>query len=227
MHLVSAAVLEQWNALSDEQVVARVLRGQTALFEVLMRRHNERLYRTARAITRDDAEAENVMQRSYVNAYANLRQFSGNARFVTWLTRIAVDEALARVRRHRRYEHHDDNVPEAETFRSRTSADRPKSQTFAGELRDVLEGAIDGLPDGTREVFMLREVDGLSTTEVSECVGVSEDVVRTRLSRARFTLRRLFIARTGTTAPELFRFHRRTCDGVVAFVLSRILALPR
>ena len=102
MHLVNAAVLEQWNALSDKHVVARVLSGQTALFEVLMRRHNERLYRTARAITRDDADAENVMQRSYVNAYANLRQFGGNTRFVTWLTRIAVDEALARVRRRRR-----------------------------------------------------------------------------------------------------------------------------
>lgn len=99
MHLVNAAVLEQWNALSDTQVVARVLNGQTALFEILMRRHNERLYRTARAITRDDAEAENLMRRSYLNAYANLRQFGGNALFVTWLTRIAVDEALARVRR--------------------------------------------------------------------------------------------------------------------------------
>lgn len=227
MHLVSAAVLEQWNALSDEQVVARVLRGQTALFEVLMRRHNERLYRTARAITRDDAAAENVMQRSYVNAYANLRQFSGNARFVTWLTRIAVDEALAQARRQRPYEPFDDNVSEAETFMSRTSPDNPNGQTLAGELRDVLEGAIDGLPDGTREVFMLRQVDGLSTAEVSESVGVSEDVVRTRLSRARFTLRRLLLERTSKTAPEVFRFHRPSGDRVVAFVLSRILSLPR
>ena len=225
MHLVSAAVLEQWNALSDEQVVARVLSGQTALFEGPMRRHNERPDRTARAITRDDAEAEDVVQQSYVNAYANLRQCGGNARFVTWLTRIAFNEALGRVRRQRRYEPFDDGVSDA--VMSRTSPDNPEGQRLRGELREVLEGAIDGLPDGTREVFMLREVDGLNTAEVSESVGVSEDVVRTRLSRARFRLRRLLIERTGTITPEVFRFHRPSCDGVVAFVLSRILALPR
>ena len=165
------------------------------------------------------------MQQSYVNAYANLRQCGGNARFVTWLTRIAFNEALGRVRRQRRYEPFDDGVSDG--VMSRTSPDNPEGQRLRGELREVLEGAIDGLPDGTREVFMLREVDGLSTAEVSESVGVSEDVVRTRLSRARFRLRRLLIERTGTITPEVFRFHRPSCDGVVAFVLSRILALPR
>lgn len=90
MHVVSAAVLEQWNGLSDEQVVAQVLSGQTALFEVLMRRYNERVYRAARAIVRDDQEAEDIMQQAYVNAYANLRQFNGMARFSTWLTKIAI-----------------------------------------------------------------------------------------------------------------------------------------
>jgi RNA polymerase sigma-70 factor (ECF subfamily) len=86
MHVVNAAVLERWSALSDEQVVVRILEGQTALFEVLMRRHNERLYRAARAILRDESEAEDVMQQAYVNAYAHLRQFDGRAAFSTWLT---------------------------------------------------------------------------------------------------------------------------------------------
>src|ERR671916_2413408 len=104
MHVVNAAVLDQWSALTDEQVVAHVLAGQTALFEILMRRHNERLYRAARAIVRDEAEAEDVMQQAYVNAYAHLRQFNQQAQFSTWLTRIAVNEALARVRRRDRYE---------------------------------------------------------------------------------------------------------------------------
>src|SRR5688572_26968175 len=99
MHVVNAAVLEQWNALTDEQVVADVLNGQTALFEVLMRRHNERVYRAARAIVRDESEAEDVMQQAYVSAYVHLRQFSGRAKFSTWLLRIAVNEALARARR--------------------------------------------------------------------------------------------------------------------------------
>jgi RNA polymerase sigma-70 factor (ECF subfamily) len=96
MHVVSAPVLEGWTLLSDEQVVSRVLAGQTALFEVLMRRHNERLYRAARAILRDESEAEDVMQQAYVNAYTHLRQFDGRSKVSTWLTRIAVHEALAR-----------------------------------------------------------------------------------------------------------------------------------
>src|ERR1051325_4687758 len=104
MHLVNAAVLERWQALSDEQIVAQVVAGQTALFEVLMRRHNERIYRAARAILRDDREAEDVMQQAYVNAYVHLRQFDGRAAFSTWLTRIAVNEALTRAKRRGRYE---------------------------------------------------------------------------------------------------------------------------
>src|SRR5687767_15821650 len=99
MYMVSARALEQGNTLTDEQVVADVLKGQTALFEVLMRRYNERVYRVARAIVRDDEEAEDVMQQAYCNAYAHLRQFAGKARFSTWLTRIAINESLARVRR--------------------------------------------------------------------------------------------------------------------------------
>src|SRR6187200_3496683 len=101
MHIVNAPVLEVWAMLSDEQVVTRVLAGQTALFEVLMRRHNERIYRAARAILRDEHEAEDVMQQAYVNAFTHLRQFNGSARFPTWLTRIAINEALARVRHQR------------------------------------------------------------------------------------------------------------------------------
>jgi RNA polymerase sigma-70 factor, ECF subfamily len=226
MHLVSAAVLERWNVLSDEQVVAQVLVGQTALFEVLMRRHNERLYRTARAITRDDAEAEDVMQQAYVNAYAHLRQFNGKSRFATWLTRITINEALARVRRRRRYEPFDEEVFDAEARMPSNPSESPERQTLAAELREVLEEAIDGLPDGAREVFVLREVEGLNTAEVSDAMGVSEDVVKTRLSRARSRLRRVLCGPMGAAAPDVFRFYRPRCDRVVAAVLSRLLAYP-
>ena len=94
MHVISARVLEQWDSLTDEEVVGHVLTGQTALFEILMRRYNERVYRVARAIVRDEGEAEDVMQQAYVNAYASLRQFAGRARFSTWLTRIAINIAV-------------------------------------------------------------------------------------------------------------------------------------
>lgn len=224
MHVVNGAVLEQWNQLSDEEVVAQVLRGQTALFEVLMRRHNERVYRAARAIVRDDREAEDVMQQAYVNAYAHLRQFNGHARFSTWLTRIAVNEALARVRRLRRYEPFDDDSSNLEPMMPRSTANSPERQAFSGELRALLEAAIDGLPDGAREVFILREVEGLNTADVAQALGVSDDVVKTRLSRARAALRRDLLDRAGAAVPDAFRFDRPRCDRVVADVLSRIAA---
>src|SRR5688572_25246440 len=222
MHVVNAQVLEQWDTLTDEQVVGQVLTGHTALFEILMRRHNERMYRVARAIVRDDGEAEDVMQQAYVNAYANLRQFAGKARFSTWLTRIAINESLSRVRRRGHYEPFDEQLSNVEPFMAEHSSPNPERQAFTGELRALLEWAIDGLPDGAREVFVLREVEGLSTAEVAESLGVSEDVVKTRLSRAKAALRRTLMEKAGTTAPEAFRFYRPRCDRVVARVLSTI-----
>ena len=104
MHVVSGAMLDRWTALSDEEIVSRVVEGQTALYEVLMRRYNERIYRAARAIVKDEDEAEDVMQQAYVNAYFHLRQFDRRAKFSTWLTRIAIHEALARARKRGRYD---------------------------------------------------------------------------------------------------------------------------
>ena len=109
---------------------------------------------------------------------------------------------------------------------SSNPAQSPERQAFAGELRGLLEWAIDAMPDGMREVFVLREVEGLSTSEVAECLGVSDDVVKTRLSRGRAILRRLLMERTGATAPEAFRFYRPRCDRVVAQVLARIGEQP-
>jgi RNA polymerase sigma-70 factor, ECF subfamily len=223
MHIVNAPVLERWGRLSDEEIVAGVLDGHTALFEILMRRHNERLYRAARAILRDDSEAEDVMQQAYVNAYAHLRQFHGRAQFSTWLTRIAVNEALARARRNRHYECVDEDTLNVESFMDRAEPSNPERQAVAGELRMVLERAIDHLADGAREVFMLREVEGMSTAEVAAALDVSEDVVKTRLSRARAAIRRELMARTGSSAPDVFRFYRPRCDRVVAHVLARIV----
>ena len=206
---------------NDEGIVQAVLDGNTALFELLMRRYNERLYRTARAITRDDREAEDVIQQAYVNAYANLRQFKGQAQFSTWLTRIAINEALARVRRRGRYEPFEDDPMDDSIVPIRSAPD-PERQAFAGELRDLLEWAIDALPAGAREVFMLREVEGLNTADTAASLGVSEDVVKTRLSRARTALRRGLLGRAGATTPDAFRFYRPRCDRVVALVLARI-----
>ena len=218
----SAVVLENAE-LSDAEVIQQVLDGNTALFELLMRRYNERVYRAARAIVRDDLEAEDVMQQAYVNAFTHLRQFNGSAHFSTWLTRIAINESLARVRRQSRYEAFDDELSHVEPFMSRNPTENPERQAFTSELRELLESAIDTLPDGMREVFVLRDVEGLSTSEAAESLDVSEDVVKTRLSRARAALRRVLLERMGATAPEAFRFYRPRCDRVVSQVLARIV----
>lgn len=206
----------------DEDVIRQVLEGHTAMFELLMRRYNERVYRAARSIVRDEQEAEDVMQEAYVNAFTHLRQFNGSARFSTWLLRIAINEALARVRRRGRYEAFDDELSNVEPFMSRNPSENPERQAFTGELRSLLESAIDTLPDGMREVFVLRDVEGLSTSEVADALDISEDVVKTRLSRGRAALRRVLLERTGATAPEAFRFYRPRCDRVVSQVFARI-----
>lgn len=224
MHVVSAAVLDGWALLSDEQVVSRVLAGQTALFEVLMRRHNERVYRAARAIVRDESEAEDIMQQAYVNAYSHLRQFDGRALFSTWLTRIAVHEALARARRRGRYTTMDsENDSSLEYPSPASSTPDPERLAFSSELGALMESAIDRLPDGAREVFMLRQVEGMDTAEVAEALGISEAVVKTRLSRARAALRRDLYDHAQGAASNTFRFLRPRCDRVVAAVLARIL----
>jgi RNA polymerase sigma-70 factor, ECF subfamily len=222
MTRTSPAVALENSRDSDAEIIQQVLAGNTALFELLMRRYNERIYRAARSIVRDEQEAEDIMQQAYVNAFTHLRQFNGSAQFSTWLTRIAINEALARVRRRGRYEALDDDLSNVEPFMSTNPVPNPERQAFVGELRGLLEWAIDTLPDGMREVFVLRDVEGLSTAEVAESLEVSEDVVKTRLSRGRAALRRALLERTGASAPEAFRFYRPRCDRLVQQVLARI-----
>jgi RNA polymerase sigma-70 factor (ECF subfamily) len=224
MSVASAPVLDRWGLLSDEQVISRVLAGETALFEVLMRRYNERLYRAARAILRDENEAEDVMQQAYVNAYTHLRQFDGRSKFSTWLTRIAVHEALARARRRGRYLTMDLEDPSAIEFpEAHDGTPDPERLAIAHELGAFLESAIDRLPDGAREVFVLRQIEGMRTDEVADALGVSEAVVKTRLSRARGALRRDLYEYAGLAAANTFRFLRPRCDRIVQGVLVRIL----
>ena len=180
-------------ALTDEEVVARVRNGEVSLFEVLMRRYNQRLYRVARAILADDSEAEDVMQDAYVRAFSHLDQFAGRARFSTWLTRIAVYEALARARRQRRTVEIDAmDQNKKQTLTGLRSAERsPEQQVIDENLKALLESAIERLSEPHRAVVVLRDIESLSTAETAACLGVSESVVKTRLHRARQALRSL------------------------------------
>jgi RNA polymerase sigma-70 factor (ECF subfamily) len=213
---------------SDEELARRVAAGETALFEILMRRYNQRLFRVARAILRDEAEAEDVMQQAYVNAYAHLGQFAGRARFSTWLTRIAVNEALARLRRRGRFDQVDATPDWEERAVHRIAVPRadPEQQALRGEMRAVLEASFEAIPQIYRTVFVLREVEGLSTAEAAACLSLGEDAVKTRLFRARALLRRELLERAGVVSAELFPFHLSRCDLVVAAVLARLDLAP-
>ncbi|HWP09549.1 MAG TPA: RNA polymerase sigma factor [Polyangiaceae bacterium] len=205
---------------SDDDVLARVRGGDIDSFEIVMRRYNQRVYRTVRAILRDEDEALDVMQEAYVNAFAHLAEFSGRARFSTWLTRIAVHEAFARLRKRKRVESLDDT--ESEELLMASPVLGPENRASDGELRTLLEEAVDGLPEAFRTTFVLRSVEQLSVAETAEVLGIPEETVKTRLHRARERLQSSLSNRVGDTLPELFGFHRPRCDRVVANVLSRL-----
>ena len=210
--------------LTDEEIVHQVSSGDVQMFEVLMRRYNQRLYRAARAILQDDAEAEDAVQQAYLNAYRHLHQFEGRAQFSTWLTRIAVYEALARRRRV------GGKPTSSEHGLAETAASPspdPERQAYGKELSVLLESAVAGLPDGHRSVFMLREVDGLSTAETARHLRISEATVKTRLHRAKGLLQRKLHA---VTPAEAFSFDGARCDRLVVGVMRRLAEtrlLPR
>ena len=207
--------------LSDEEVLARVLAGEIELFEMVMRRYNQRIYRTVRAILRDEDESLDVMQEAYVNAYAHLADFSGRARFSTWLTRIAVNEAFARLRKQRRVEPLGDETGELPMI---SPTPGPEERASDAELRVLLENAVDQLPETFRTTFVLRSVEALSLAETAEILGIPEETVKTRHHRARERLKDALTDRVGAALPSLFGFHRPRCDKVVANVLERIRA---
>lgn len=217
MEQMNAAAPLLRDTLSDEEIVERIVAGDAALFEILMRRYNQRVYRAVRAVLRDDDQAEDVMQQAYLNAYSHLHQFERRSQFSTWLTRIAVNEALAR-----RGKRHGGQEDETMMELVASSAPDPEQQTLASELREVMQREVEALSDGFRSVFVLRDVEGLSTAETAETLGISEDLVKTRLHRARTQLRDNLYRRAGVTLESLFAFGNARCDSVVAAVMARL-----
>ena len=212
-------------SLTDEEVVYRVRGGETALYEVIMRRYNQRLYRIARAILHSDAEAEDVMQDAYVRNYEHLDQFAARAPFAAWLTRIAVQEALARLRQSHRTQPLDDTQNDGEQSMWMTSKSLDPEQSASGaQLRDLLEQAVLGLPEHYRTVIMLRDIEELSTTETAVALDLTEDNVKVRLHRGHGMIRRWLLDRVGADAKEAFPFMGARCDRVVEGVFNRLAA---
>jgi len=206
-------------ALPDAEVVKRIRGGERPLFEILMRRHNQRLYRAARAVVKDEHEVEDVLQQAYVNAFTHLDQFEERSQFSTWLMRITLNEAFSR---RRKLQQADREEKEGVMETVMSPQPDPEHQAYARELHRVLEDAVDALPETYRTVFMLRDIEGLSTSETGEGLGLGDEAVKTRLHRARAMIRRSVAARIGATAAQSFQFQAPRCDRVVAAVLDRI-----
>jgi RNA polymerase sigma-70 factor (ECF subfamily) len=206
---------------SDEEIVQRVLGGDKALFEILMRRHNQRIYRIVRGILNNDGEAEDVMQDAYVRSYQHLGGFEGRSTFVTWLTRIAMHEAFARAQRLRKQTSLDaDEAGYSQLESPRENS--PERNVANMELHNALESAISSLPLHYRSVIIMRDVEEMTTTEAATVLDISEQALKVRLHRARAMVRRSLYRQSGQQARELFAFPATRCDRVVAAVLFRI-----
>jgi len=207
--------------LTDEQIIARIRAGEVACFELIMRRNNQRLYRAARAILGDDVEAEDVVQQAYLQAYAHLHQYAGHARLSTWLTSIAVHEALRRRRRGGHVVLAWDDEPGEDVAASDESLG-PDLALDRRALAELLERTLDALPESYRLVLVLRDVQELDTAETAACLGCSAEAVRVRLHRARQLARLELLARAGVSVREAFAFAGERCDRIVAAVLARL-----
>jgi RNA polymerase sigma-70 factor (ECF subfamily) len=209
---MKAAIQDSLERLTDPELVERTRAGDMRAMEALMRRHNRLLYRTARAILRDDAEAEDAVQEAYLQAYRALGTFRGESKLSTWLVRITANEALMRRRR---------NVRSAEVV-PLDPAIQAEEEHGDFMLRRLLEKRIDALPDDYRAVFVLRALEELTVEETAAALGIPEATVRTRYFRARGLLRESLARDVDRTLDEAFAFAGERCDRIVARVLERI-----
>ena len=222
------ARLESW---TDQEIVTRVRGGDTGLYEIIMRRYNQRLYRVARAILRDDGEAEDVIQDAYVRAYQHLNQFAGLAPFSVWLTRIAVHEALRRLQQRGRSQQFDDILQDEDGIMNgdaqtvvEASPD-PEQRAAIAEVGRLLEDAVLDLPAPYRTVVMLRDIEELSTAETAAALDLTEENVKVRLHRGRAMMRDYLYACVGASCKGAFPFMGDRCDRVVLRVFDRLRQL--
>jgi len=217
-----------WHALSDlsdERLVERVRGHDLAAFEALMRRHNRRLFRVARSVLRDADAAEDAVQEAYIRAFTRLETYKPTGKFSAWLTRVALNEALMMRRRTRTDTVSLDDIgDEAVVAVDPQGADSPTAEQFveAAHARELLEHAIDALPENFRMVFVLRVVEGLDVRETAECLELNSNTVRTRLFRAQRQLRAELSRRFKEESSDIYDFGAERCDRLVERVFERL-----
>lgn len=213
--------------LAEPEIVALARTGDHEAFRAIMQRCNQRLFRVARAVVRDDAEAEDVLQEAYARAFAAFGGFRGEAGVATWLTRIVLNEAHGRLRK-RRNTVELEAVEEAQAsaevlnFPGAAVSDDPEADAARGQIRRILEQAVDELPEPFRLVFILREVEELSVEETATHLGINPETVKTRLHRARKRLREALDARLGEVLVGAYPFLGARCTRITEAVLQRL-----
>ncbi|WP_280153400.1 RNA polymerase sigma factor [Piscinibacter sp. XHJ-5] len=214
--------------LDDMALARRIAEGDCAAFERLMRRHNRRLYRLARATLRDDAEAEDALQEAYLSAYRAIGRFRGEAALSTWLSRLVLNECLGRLRRGARRHNVIPMIQGSDPERidleamAPAEADTPDQALGRSQMRTLLERKLDALPQAFRMVFVLRAVEEMSVEETAQCLDIPEATVRSRHFRARGLLREALAQEIDLAERDLFEFGGAHCDRVVAQVMERL-----
>lgn len=227
---MTASLVPVLDAASEDdfRLMQRAAAGAVSAFEILMRRHNRRLYRVARAMLRDDAEAEDALQEAYIAAHGALNAYRGEASPVTWLSRLVTHECLDRLRKHTRRNNlfpitSIDGLPEGDVnMEAASNTDRPDAMLVRSQMRSMLERKLDDLPDAFRCVFVMRAVEELSVEETATALGIPEATVRTRHHRARGLLRESLAQEIDLAERDLYDFGGRHCDRVVSRVLSHL-----
>ena len=217
---------------TDTELIATILSGDMRALETLMRRHNRTLYRAARAILRDDAEAEDALQEAYLQAYRTMGSFRGEARLSTWLARVVANEALMRLRKHSRRSaivplQPGVAVEEINEIAEGGMDKQPEGSAHRAEVRKLLEARIDALPGAYRAVFMLRAVEEYSVEETANILQIPEATVRSRFFRARSLLREGLASEVDLACEDAFGFAGERCDRIVARVMQRLAGETR
>jgi RNA polymerase sigma factor (sigma-70 family) len=224
LHRTHRTTADPARAADDMSIARGVAGGDRMVFEALMRRHNRRLYRLARATLRDDAEAEDALQEAYLSAYRNIGQFRGEASLSTWLSRMVLNECLGRLRKSARRQNVVPMVPSDPDMDIMTpdDSDIPDKALVRSEMRSLIERKLDALPEDFRTVFVLRAVEELSVEETAACLGIPPATVRSRHFRARSLLREALAREIDIAERDLFDFGGAHCDRIVAAVWSRL-----
>jgi len=225
MHVIKLNETD-FDRLPDSAVVGRILSGEKALFELLLRRHNQKLYRVIRTYLRDTQDIEDTMQEAYLKAFNKLHQFRGDSGFATWLVRIGINEALQRIKKNKVKSIQEFNA-DSDTLEHLQLPDlrgmNPEKIAIGKEMKSLIESAIDTLPEKYRVIYVLKEVQGMETSELCECLGISENNAKVRIHRAKILMKESLLQLSSDI--QIFEFGNAKCDSITNQVMRKIMEI--